>query len=89
MIVEKSSLRSEALNERNGLVTKLTQGPGKEQQGFASYDVGGAKVRIAILYSILRACIGSMLAARRAGMKPARAAKAESTKTASISVTGS
>jgi hypothetical protein len=61
----------------------------KNSRVLPSCDVGGAKVLIAILYSILRACIGSTLAARRAGMKPARAAKTESTKTASISVTGS
>src|SRR5438309_760685 len=40
-------------------------------------------------HSVRRALIGSILAARRAGMNPARAAKAESTRTAPPSVRGS
>ena len=40
-------------------------------------------------HSILSAFIGSMLAARLAGMKPANAADAESTNTAPMSVSGS
>lgn len=40
-------------------------------------------------YSMRRAFIGSMLAARRAGMNPAKAAEAASIKTAPLRVTGS
>ena len=62
----------------------------KSYGGFCpSYDVGGAKMRIAILYSILRACIGSMLAARRAGMKQASIATAVSVAATIMYVVGS
>ena len=63
--------------------------PGGVVCSLVSWTGGGGHPRLVVLYSMRRACIGSMLAARRAGMNPARAAKAESTSTATDNVSGS
>src|SRR5579862_4887547 len=52
-------------------------------------DALGRASKKASFYSMRSACIGSMLAARRAGMNPARAAAAASTRIAVARVSGS